>query len=198
MARIKGDFYTRLSRSRGYRSRAAFKLLEANERFSFIRKGDCVVDLGAYPGGWTQVVRSIVGKEGYVLAVDVKGMKKFSQPNVECLVGDLLDPAIKESIREKLPRKADVVLSDASPKLTGVHDLDHLRQMDLTRASFAVALDTLRPKGSLFVKAFQGDQLNGFVTDLKRNFEFVKRFKPKSSKPKSREIYVLARGLEQR
>ncbi|HID90365.1 TPA: 23S rRNA (uridine(2552)-2'-O)-methyltransferase [Candidatus Bathyarchaeota archaeon] len=189
------DFYTRLARERGYRSRAAFKLLEANRRFAFIKRGDCVVDLGAYPGGWTQIVQSAVGGKGFVLAVDAREIRGFPEPNVETLVGDITDPRTRDLIRRRLPRKADAIISDLSPKISGIRELDHLRQMDLAKAAMEIAVETLRPGGSFFVKALQGNLLDDFIRSLKSRFATVKLFKPRASKPRSREVYVLARDL---
>ncbi|MFQ6085004.1 MAG: SAM-dependent methyltransferase [Candidatus Bathyarchaeia archaeon] len=194
--RGKGDFFTRIARRRGYRSRAAFKLIEANRRFSFIGRGDCVVDVGAYPGGWTQVARSVVGDKGYVLALDVKRMEKFPQSNVKLLVGDVTDPTTKARVSRVLPRSADVVISDISPRISGVRELDTELQGDLLEATVEIAKDVLKVGGTVFLKGFQGNRFNGFVDGLKRHFRSIRLFKPKASKQKSGEIYLLARGFE--
>lgn len=194
LLQLKKDFYTRQARREGYRSRAAFKLLEATKKFAFIKEGDCVVDLGAFPGGWTQVARSIVGTKGYVLAVDIREMRAFPESNVAILKGDVTDPSIKSLVEDRIPEKVDVVLSDISPRLSGVHELDHALQIDLAGRAMKVAVEILGPGGSFFVKALQGKLLDGLLKDIKSNFGSVRLFKPKASKPRSREIYILARG----
>lgn len=189
------DQYYRLAKEEGYRSRAAYKLLQASKRHRFIKHGDVVVDLGAAPGGWMQAARTMVGDGGYVLGVDLEPIRRFEWKNVSSIVEDITDPESLESIRENLPRDPDVILSDASPDISGVWEVDHARQIDLARASLRIATETLRPGGSFFVKVFQGDLLEDFINEVKRRFDFVKRVKPKASRARSSEIYILALNL---
>jgi len=150
-----------------------------------------VVDLGAAPGGWTQAARKLVGDSGFVLAVDMKLIKPVDAPNVRTIIGDVAEPQTIQIILEFLPRSADVVVSDVSPNVSGIWELDHARQIDLASKSLRIATSILRSGGNFFVKVFQGSMLNAFVDDVKQHFSFVKLVKPKASRSKSAELYVL-------
>ena len=189
------DLYHRLAKEEGYRSRAAYKLLQTANKHRVLRRGDVVVDLGAAPGGWTQATRTIVGEEGYVLAVDIKPMQPFGFPNVKTVIADVSDPKTLDRIMEGLPRNPDVMLSDASPNLSGVWEVDHARQIDLATASLAMAIKSLRSGGNFFVKVFHGDLLKSFIDEVKKNFESVKIVKPMASRSKSSEVYILAESF---
>jgi len=157
---------------------------------------DIVVDLGAAPGGWMQISSKIVGKQGIVLGVDIKEIEPLNDPNTCAIVGDVTDPEIINQIQEILPRSADVVISDVSPNLSGVWDLDHARQIDLARQSLQIALAVLGEGGNFFVKTFQGDMLNAFLEEVKQYFKRVEIVKPKASRTKSAEIYILGMSLK--
>jgi 23S rRNA (uridine2552-2'-O)-methyltransferase len=187
----KRDYYYRLAKQEQYRSRAAYKLLEAVEKYGFIKPGDVVVDLGAAPGGWTQVSRKIVGETGFVLGVDLKAIEPFTETNVRSVVGDLTESETIGTIRELLPRAADAVLSDVSPNVSGIWEVDHARQVDLARKSLQIAVSVLRVGGNFFVKVFQGDMLNDFVYEMRQCFDSVRFVKPKASRRKSAELFVL-------
>ncbi len=189
------DPYYRQAKKEGYRSRATFKLLQAVKKYRFMKKGDVVVDLGAAPGGWMQAARSIVGEGGYVLGVDIKEIIPLEQPNVKAIEANMMDPRVLDQIMKNLPRKPNVLLSDASPNISGVWDVDHARQIDLAETALEMAIKILRPNGNFFVKVFHGDLLNSFVKKVKSPFKFVKIVKPKVSKSKSSEIYVLAKSF---
>jgi len=192
----KRDYYYRLAKEEQYRSRAAYKLLEAVNKFNLIRQGDVVVDLGAAPGGWTQAARKTVGKNGFVLGVDIKPIKPIIDDNVRSIEGDLTQSETIAVINELLPRAADVVLSDVAPNVSGVWELDHARQIELARKSLQLALQVLRPGGNFFVKVFQGNMLNDFVSEVRQCFSIVRLVKPKASRRKSAELFVL--GLKKR
>ena len=166
-------------------------MLEVARKYEFVKSGDVVVDLGAAPGGWMQAARKIVGDQGFVLGVDIEFIEPLGFSNVQTLVGDVTDSQIADDIKELLPRPANVVISDVSPNISGVWELDHARQIDLAQRSLRIAKDILKVGGSLFVKVFQGDMLQGFVGDIRRHFGFVKLVKPKASRAKSAEIFVL-------
>lgn len=191
----KREYYYRKAKEERFRSRAAYKLLQAVEKHRFIKPGDVVVDLGAAPGGWTQASLEVVGSTGFVLGVDLKRVEPIGLPNVRTVTGDVTDSQTIPHIKELLPRLADVVVSDVSPNISGIWELDHARQIDLARQSLRVATSVLKPKGNFFVKVFQGDMLNDFVKEVKQHFKFVKLVKPKASRAKSSELYVLGMNL---
>ena len=193
----KREYYYRKAKEEKFRSRAAYKLLQAVKKHQFIKLGYVVVDLGAAPGGWTQASRRIVGSSGFVLGIDLKRVEPIDLPNVRTVTGDVTDSQITQSIRELLPRSADVIISDVSPNVSGVWELDHARQIDLARQSLRIATSVLRLRGNFFVKVFQGDMLNDFVEEVKQYFSFVKLIKPKASRAKSSELYVLGINFRQ-
>jgi len=179
-----------------YRSRAAYKLTEAIKRYHFIEFGDVVLDLGAAPGGWMQSARRAAGNRGFILGVDLKSIEPFPQPYVRTIICDITEPEAVQQILEMLPREADAVISDASPNISGIWEVDHARQIDLSQQALEIALQTLKPSGNFFVKVFQGDMLNDFIQKVKQHFETVIVVKPKASRPKSSEIFLLARCLK--
>lgn len=192
----KRDYYYKKAKEEKYRSRAAYKLFQAVKKYHFIKNGDVVVDLGAAPGGWTQSARKIVGSKGFVLGVDLKSIEPFPQNNVRTIIGDINEQETLQQILEILPRKADVVISDASPNISGIWEVDHARQIDLAQKALEIALETLSPSGNFFVKVFQGDMLNDFIGKVKQHFEFVKLIKPKASRAKSSEMFILGLHLK--
>ena len=192
----KRDYYYQKAKAENYRSRATYKLSQAAKKYHFIRRGDVVVDLGAAPGGWIQAARKIVGKTGFVLGVDLKPIAPFPQEYVRTIVGDFTEPQTLRQILDFLPRKADVVLSDASPNISGIWEVDNARQIDLAAQALKIALTVLRPSGNFFVKVFEGDMLPGFVKKVKKHFDAVKVVKPKASRAKSSEMYLLALNLK--
>ncbi len=191
----KRDYYYKKAKEEKYRSRATYKLLQAIKKYGFLKKGDVVVDLGAAPGGWLQAARKIVGKEGFVLGVDLKSIKPLEAPNVQTIVGDITDFETLEQIKRRLPSLADVVISDVSQNVSGVWEIDHARQIDLARKSFMIALKSLKPSGNFFVKVFQGDMFQDFVRAARQHFDRVEIIKPKASRAKSAEVFILALGF---
>ena len=192
----KRDYYYQKAKAENYRSRATYKLSQADKKYHFIRRGNVVVDLGAAPGGWIQAARKIVGKTGFVLGVDLKPIAPFPQEYVRTIVGDFTEPQTLQLILDFLPRKADVVLSDASPNISGIWEVDNARQIDLAAQALKIVLSVLRPSGNFFVKVFEGDMLPGFVKKVKKQFDAVKVVKPKASRAKSSEMYLLAMHLK--
>jgi len=187
----KRDYFYRRAKEERFRSRAAYKLLEVVERHGLIKLGDVVLDLGAAPGGWMQAALRVVGETGFVLGVDVKEIEPFEAENTRSVVWDINDTQIIEALREFLPSAADVVISDVSPNISGVWELDHTRQIDLARRSLLIATSLLKPGGNFFVKVFQGDLLEGFVSEMRGLFRFVRLIKPEASRKKSSELFVL-------
>jgi len=192
----KREYYYKKAKAENYRSRATYKLVQANEKYQFIKRNDIVVDLGAAPGGWIQAARKMTGKHGFVLGVDLKPIEPFSQEYIRTVVADITDPDAAEQILSFLPHKADVVISDAAPNITGVWEVDHARQIDLATEALKIAKCVLTPSGNIFVKVFQGDLLDDFIQAVKVSFDTVKIVKPQASRAKSSEMYVLALGLK--
>jgi 23S rRNA (uridine2552-2'-O)-methyltransferase len=189
------DYYYQKAKEEKYRSRAAYKLLQVISKYHFIKPRDIVVDLGSAPGGWLQVASKTVGEQGVVLGVDVKHIEPMTESNVCTIVGDITKPEIISQIKEILPRAA-VVTSDVSQSLTGIWELDHARQIDLASRSLQIALAVLKIGGNFFVKTFQGDTTKDFVTEVKQHFDRVEIVKPKASRARSAEIYVLGLHLK--
>lgn len=192
------DYYYKKAKEEKYRSRAAYKLLQAINKYQFMKPNDVVVDLGAAPGGWLQVSSRIVGEEGIVLGVDIKEVDPLPESNICTILGDVIDQEIANQILAILPRPADVVISDVSPNLSGVWELDHARQIDLARRSLQIAFAVLRQGGNFFVKIFQGDMSEDFVAEVKNCFTRAEIVKPPASRAKSAEMYVLGVGLKRK
>ena len=188
----KRDYYYKKAKAEQYRSRATYKLSLTAVKYHFIKRGDIVVDLGAAPGGWIQAARKIVGKTGFVLGVDLKPIAPLPQEYTRTIIADMTDPETLQQIQTFLPRKPDVVISDASPNVSGVWEVDQARQIDLANQALQLALNLLRPRGNFFVKVFEGDLLNDFIKTVKKHFEVVKFIKPKASRAKSSEMFLLA------
>jgi 23S rRNA (uridine2552-2'-O)-methyltransferase len=180
----------------GYRSRAAFKLEQIIERFKIIRNGFVVVDLGCYPGGWLQVAMERVGRNGFVLGADLKETEGFSDPNVHVMIVDVENPSAAEEITHRLPRKADVVISDLAPKMSGTYNVDHFVQIGLARAALRISRTVLKSRGSLVIKVFDGESLGSFEKEISRSFDRYRRFKPDASRRSSSELYLVCFGFK--
>lgn len=180
------DPYVRKAKEQGYRSRAAFKLLELDSREHFLKSGMTVVDLGAAPGGWAQVAAKKVGPAGKVIAIDLLEIAPISGVTV-----------VRGDFRDRFPEgvKADVVLSDLSPNLSGIANVDQARALELAVAALGLARKALKPDGVFVVKAFQGEAFGELRRQLNETFAKVKVVKPSASRGESRETYVVARGL---
>ena len=190
------DAFYRRAKEEGYRSRAAYKLLELNRRFHLIRPGDRVVDLGAAPGGWLQVASRLAGKKGRVLGVDVQPIEPVAEENVLILQGDVTSEGCQERIMELLGSWADCVLSDLSPRLSGIRYADVSRSSELVHSALQIASRLLRPGGHFLVKTFVGEELNALSLELKGRFRSLKRTRPESTRKGSSEIYLCAQGLQ--
>ncbi|HXP74615.1 MAG TPA: RlmE family RNA methyltransferase [Stellaceae bacterium] len=196
LERQLNDPYVAEARRLGYRSRAAFKLLELDDRFHFLKPGGRVVDLGAAPGGWTQVAvagtRAETGK-GRVVGIDVLAMDPV--PGATLLHGDFLSEQAPGAIKAALGGPADVVLSDMAAPATGHAGTDHLRIIALAEAAYAFAKEVLAPGGSFIAKVFQGGTERSLLEVLRRDFESVRHAKPPASRAESAEVYVVALGF---
>jgi 23S rRNA (uridine2552-2'-O)-methyltransferase len=188
------DLYRRLAREQGYKSRAAFKLLEANERYGFLKAGGRVLDFGSSPGGWLQVASELVGPEGKVVGVDTSPIRVKAK-NLVALRMDINDPSFPAKALESLGTQADVFLSDLSPSVSGVWELDQGRQVDLTMKVLEMAPVLLRKGGSLFCKLFEGEGSQGVRTELRKRFERTRVIKPAASRNASSELYYYCDNL---
>ena len=193
LSRQLNDPYVAEARRLGYRSRAAFKLIELDERFRLLRPGRRVVDLGCAPGGWTQVAVARVGRYGIVVGVDIAETAPL--PGATLLTADVSDPAILVAVRAVLGGLADVVLSDMAPATTGHAATDHLRIVALAEEAFAVASQILAPGGAFVAKVFQGGAEGALLASLKRDFAELRHAKPPASRSESAETYVVATGF---
>ncbi|MFT5138685.1 MAG: 23S rRNA (uridine2552-2'-O)-methyltransferase [Lysobacterales bacterium] len=187
------DPYVKLAQQRGFRARAAFKLLELHEKYNLLRKGMCVVDLGAAPGSWSQVSVELVGPQGRVIALDILEMPALK--DVEFIQGDFTDGEPLKALEELLNNtRVDLVLSDMAPNISGVSASDQPRSIYLAELALSFAEQWLRPGGDFICKLFQGEGSDEFLQQCRSGFEKLVVRKPKASRPRSREVYVLGRG----
>jgi 23S rRNA (uridine2552-2'-O)-methyltransferase len=187
------DPYVARAKREGYRSRAAYKLIEIDDKFHLLKSGARVVDLGAAPGGWSEIAVRRVGAGGRVVGLDILEMKPI--PGVEFVKLDFLDPAAPDRLKEMLGGAADVVLSDMAANTTGHRRTDHLRIMALAEAAAQFAREVLAPGGTFLCKVLQGGTEATLLAELKRDFSNVKHIKPPASRSDSAELYLLARGF---
>lgn len=189
------DAYVRKSREEGYRSRASYKLLAIQEKDGLFKPGMLVVDLGAAPGGWSQVAARLVGPGGRVLASDILYMDPL--PDVDFVQGDFTEQSCFEEILQRLgSQPLDLVISDMAPNMSGMADIDQPRAMYLVELALDFARETLKPGGTLLMKVFQGEGFEALLAELRANFSQVLSRKPEASRSRSREIYLLAKGFK--
>ncbi len=187
------DEYVQSAKRAGYRSRAAYKLIQLDERDRLFKRGYLVVDLGAAPGGWSQVAASRIGDSGRVLAVDLLPLVPLA--GVEIIQGDFLDDSVADRLRSLLgAARADVVMSDMAPNISGIRDADQARARDLTLGALAFAEAVIKPSGTFVVKAFHGESMQELMDEVRAKFASVVIRKPGASRDRSSEIYLLARG----
>jgi 23S rRNA (uridine2552-2'-O)-methyltransferase len=189
------DVYVKQAQKAGYRSRAVYKLLEIQEKDHILKRGMTVVDLGAAPGGWSQVASHIVGPTGKVVALDILPMDSLA--HVEIIQGDFTEPSVFEQLLEVLEgHEVDLVMSDMAPNISGIKVVDQPRAMYLAELALDMAQNVLRNNGDFLVKVFQGSGFDSYIKMLRSLFNKVVTRKPKASKPNSREVYLLARGFQ--
>ncbi|MGA2943014.1 MAG: RlmE family RNA methyltransferase [Xanthobacteraceae bacterium] len=193
LERQLSDPYVARAKRDGLRSRAAYKLTEIDDKYKVFKSGSRVVDLGAAPGGWSEIATKRVGAKGRIIALDILDMKPI--PGVEFLHLDFLDNAAPNRLKELLGGPADVVLSDMAANTTGHRQTDHLRIMALAEAAVQFAREVLAPGGVFLCKVLQGGTEANLLAELKRDFESVKHVKPPASRTDSAELYLLARGF---
>jgi 23S rRNA (uridine2552-2'-O)-methyltransferase len=189
----KKDQFRKLAKDQGYRSRSAFKLIQLNKSYKILNKGNYVIDIGCAPGGWLQVAQSEVGEKGKVIGIDLK--KVDSVENTSILQGSIEDENIINSLLKIINAKyVDVVLSDLAPNVSGNWELDHARQIDLTKNALALSRRILRNGGKVVLKVFQGDMLNELINELKKEYRKVMITKPSASRHVSSELYLICIG----
>ncbi len=195
-SRQQSDPFVRRAREEGYRARAAYKLLELDQRDRLFRPGQVVVDLGAAPGSWSQVARHRVGDHGRVIALDILPMDAI--PGVIFIQGDFREQEPLSELEAVLEgRRVDLVLSDMAPNLSGIAVSDQARAMHLAELALDFARDWLETSGTMVVKVFQGEGFDSLLTELRQSFQTVRVRKPKASRSESRETYLVASGLKQ-
>jgi 23S rRNA (uridine2552-2'-O)-methyltransferase len=187
------DLYRRLAKEEGYRSRAAFKLIQATEKYHFIRPGDRVVDFGAAPGGWMQVASRLVGDDGALVGVDLHEIRVRGK-NLKTIEMDVHDPRVEQKLLESLGGMADVALSDLAPSVSGVWELDQGRQVDLTLRVLDLLNSVLRRDGLGFFKLFEGERAQEVRDEFRKCFRVVHTIKPLASRSVSSELYYYCEG----
>jgi 23S rRNA (uridine2552-2'-O)-methyltransferase len=186
------DHYVKMAQQKGFRSRSAFKLLELQEKYLLIKPGMVVVDLGAAPGGWCQIARPLVGKSGQLIALDILEMEPLE--GVEFIQGDFTEDESLLALEGVLSdRKVDLVLSDMAPNMSGMSTIDQAKAMYLAELALEFVRSHLKPGGDYVAKLFQGTDFDGYVSEVRSLFNKVQVRKPKASRPRSREVYLLAR-----
>jgi 23S rRNA (uridine2552-2'-O)-methyltransferase len=188
------DPYVAAAKAKGYRSRAAFKLKELDQRFKLLKRGGRVLDLGAAPGGWSQVARERVGEEGVIVAADILEMEPIT--GVTVLQLDMLDEDAPDRVKAALGGTADVVLTDMAAPTTGHRNTDHVRTLALFEIAFELAVEVLKPGGAFVGKVFQGGATNDILAKVKKRFSDVKHVKPPASRAESVELYLVAMGFK--
>jgi 23S rRNA (uridine2552-2'-O)-methyltransferase len=189
------DPFVQRAQREGYRSRAVYKLIEINEKDRLIQPGMSVLDLGSAPGGWSQVAGVLVGDRGRVLASDILPMDHL--PNVTFIQGDFTEQETYDQLMQALSgRRLDVVISDMSPNMSGLAAVDQPRAMYLVELATDLALRALSPGGAMLTKVFQGEGFEEWFRQIRERFERVITRKPSASRPRSREVYVVAKGLK--
>jgi len=195
MAYNPRDRYYQKAKQEGYRSRAAYKLIELQKRYRLLKAGNAVVDLGAAPGGWLQVAAKIIGPRGRIVGVDLQAIQGFRESNIILIQGDMTSADVQKKIQELLNGPADCVLSDLAPKLSGIRDADSARCLELNQAALAVGAQLLRANSSLLIKSFISNDLQSFTAELKKYFSAVQRTKPEATRQGSSEFYFYAKGF---
>jgi len=188
------DRYFQQAKAEGYRARSAYKLLQIQEKFDILHKGQVVVDLGAAPGSWSQVAAGIVGSAGWVIAVDLQPIEPI--PGVMALQGDITAPDVQERIVSVAGGLADVVLSDAAPNTSGVRERDHALSVELVGAAFDLARRLLKPGGHFIAKVFEGEDVPQLLARLRQHFAIVKPHCPRATRQESREVFLVCRGFK--
>lgn len=192
-AEHRKDYYYKKAKREHYRSRASYKLKQLDFRYALIEPGDTVVDLGASPGGWSQVAVELAGSDSRVFAVDIDRFAPIE--GVTFIRGDMREDSVAQRLLEMVPEGADVVLSDMSPNISGNYSYDHARSVELCEHALAFAVRVLKPGGNFVAKMFSGDMDRQFKGDVRRRFEEFHTNHPKASRASSSEVYVIGLGF---
>ena len=198
-ADLKTDRFYKAAKEEGYRSRSAFKLLQISKKFKQIKAGDAVVDLGAAPGGWSQVAHELVGDRGVVISVDLQPMEPIE--DVVVIKGDITNEeetvkAIKEALLSKERKTVDVVISDAAPQLSGNKDYDQFRSFELSTAALNIAVKLSKNNGNFVAKVFQSEYYPQFYKSVKEKFRDTRAYSPAATRKRSAEVYVVGKGYK--
>jgi len=197
LAEKKREHYYKMAKKAGFRSRAAYKLFQLNGKYNIIGERDYVLDLGAAPGGWTEAAASIAGEKGFVLGIDICKVEPFEEKNICFFQGDITREETIEKIKEASKnKKYNAVISDASPNISGVWEIDHERSVELALHAFKIAKKVLSEDGNFLVKVFNGARFKELFDKIKKDFRFAKASKPKASRKQSAEIYIVAKGYK--
>ncbi|MBK6599124.1 MAG: 23S rRNA (uridine(2552)-2'-O)-methyltransferase RlmE [Proteobacteria bacterium] len=189
------DPYVKQAQKDGYRSRSAYKLIELNDKDRLIRPGMRVMDLGSAPGGWSQVAGPLVGTKGRVLATDILPMDPLK--NVDFIQGDFTEGVVVKAIFEWLgPNKFDLIVSDIAPNITGIDSADQASSMYFLELALDAVKRALKPKVDLLAKMFQGEGSDAYLRELRKSFDKISVRKPGASRPRSREVYIVAKGFK--
>jgi 23S rRNA (uridine2552-2'-O)-methyltransferase len=191
----KREHFYKEAKRVGYRARSAYKLKQIQNKFKILKKGNVVVDLGAAPGGWSQVAKEIVGEEGTVIGMDISPIKPIT--GVTFLEGDITEEiSVKGLIDILEDKKVDVVLSDMSPDISGNYSIDHARSIYLSQQALTTAVMLLKNNGNFLCKVFSGEELKDFTEKIKERFQNVRPFSPPASRKSSSEIYIVAKSFK--
>lgn len=188
------DPYVKQSQIDGYRSRASYKLLEIQKKDKLFKQGMTVIDLGAAPGGWSQVAQELVGQSGKVIASDILPMDALT--DVVFVQGDFTDEAVFDELMSKIDNKVDLVISDMAPNMSGNASVDIPNAMYLVELALDMARQTLKPNGAFIAKVFQGEGFDGLLSEMRQSFTKVYSRKPDASRARSREIYQIGIGFK--
>lgn len=191
LQRQLNDPYIQKAEKAGYRGRAAFKIIELDEKLKFLKKDAKIVDLGSAPGGWSQVAAQ---KGAHIVAIDLLDMEPI--PGVDFVQMDFMDDAAPDQLKNMLDGQADVVMSDIAPNTTGHKQTDHLRIMAVVEAAYYFAKEVLKPGGLFIAKVFQGGAQNTMLAEMKKDFQVVKHIKPPASRKESSEQYIIAQNFK--
>lgn len=181
------DYYYTKAKKEGLRARSSFKLIEIQSKYNIIKKDDRVLDIGCAPGSWLQIAKRYSHN---ITGVDIVSIKPIE--GVKFILGSIQDKEVLEQLKDKF----DVVLSDIAPKTSGIRNIDQYKSLELSRDSFLIAKKHLKPKGNFVVKTFQSHDTEELVAEIKRSFEFVKRYTPQSTREGSKEIFIVALGFK--